>query len=100
VNLTKEISSLNQDISCHSETRLPRWETPIPNSSIIWEISPRDWMRDLQLLYHYTSVTCMTLACDTSIHHVWKEVVPRTACSHVRLTSVSRAIHANNPRIF
>lgn len=83
VSLIEEISSLDQEISCHSEARLPRGETSIPNSSVVWETSPGDWMRDLQLFHHYCSATCMTLACNTSIHHVWRDVVPQTACSHV-----------------
>jgi hypothetical protein len=84
-NLTEEISSLNQEIWLPFRETAPLLAPSIPNSSVIKEISPRDWMRDLQLLHHYCSGTCMTLACDASIHHVWRDIVPQTACSHVSL---------------
>ncbi|KAI1736630.1 hypothetical protein F4680DRAFT_252659 [Xylaria scruposa] len=69
------------DTNCYQHTSLP---IPISTATdITFNDSLRQpWIRDLELLHHYCTVTSPTFAHQESVRHVWRSVLPREGYMH------------------
>lgn len=82
--LESEIKALNQELQKSHDTSQGQGISDTPGGG---HISSADWMRSLQLFYHYCTSTCLTLAVDPPTVQLWQITVPEIAISHVGHTA-------------
>lgn len=69
----------HNDVNCYRDTSLP---TSTAIDTTLSTSLPQPWIRDLELLHHYCTVTSATFSHHESVRHVWRSVLPYEGYMH------------------